>query len=374
MKASTLIPIAAIIALTMCTRSIENDPEHEITFQVASYSSLNTKGNTDYKTNYAAVPFGAYAWYKGVNASDNTDFMTNQQVTYVATDNVWKPAGTTYYWPKTGTLDFFCYSPYTADGSAAPAPTVTETSLAYPSWNVNSNLGVDVMYSDKALNLQNNTTTYYYNGVPVLFHHALARLGFACRLAYDEITAPTGDKTKWEVIVNSITLKDVKTTGTLALGINADGEHWDKPASNVWTNDGTKTDIALDVTALTTFTDVTPQTIGTPFFVIPQALNEGQKVVINLTIKTYRDTGAGYALVLTETGVDINGTLSSGALASWGINQNITYTFILAPSSPVGTGVDLDGDGIEDQEPIVIHFDPAVDDWEDITVSAGINL
>ena len=369
-----LLFLAAALTLAACAKSELSDEfnNNEITFQVARYSSLTTKAE-DYKTDYQNVPFGAYSWYKGISASDNTGFMDNQKVSYQAANNLWAPEGITYYWPKTGTLDFICYSPYTADGTAAPAPTITESAISYPAWNVNTNRTVDVMYSDKAVGLSNNTTTYNYNGVPVLFHHALSRLVFACRLAYNDVTAATGDKTKWEVTISNITLKDVKTTGTLALDLNADGTTWKKPDSNVWTNNDAKADISLDVSNLTTFSSTTPQKVDS-LLVLPQALNEGQKVELTLTIKTFRDTGTGYAQVLQETDIPVNGTLASGALTKWGINQNIIYTFILAPSRPSGKGVDLDGDGIEDQDPTIIYFDPAVQDWENVTVNAGINL
>jgi hypothetical protein len=56
------------------------------------------------------------------------------------------------------------------------------------------------------------------------------------------------------------------------------------------------------------------------------------------------------------------------------MNQNITYSFNIAPSLGTETGGDLDGDGIPDVEPTIVYFDPAVSDWENITVNAGINI
>jgi hypothetical protein len=97
---------------------------------------------------------------------------------------------------------------------------------------------------------------------------------------------------------------------------------------------------------------------------------------MNLTIKTYRDIndGNGEKLVLTETAVPVSTNISGGTLTKWGMNKNIIYTFILAPSKATGTGVDNDGDGIEDLDPTIVYFDPAVSGWEDITVDATINI
>ncbi len=366
---------AALMVAAACSTTDDFTSRQEITFQVARHSQVTKVDTTDYKTNYSNVPFGAYAWYKGVNASDNTTFMVNQAVAYDSTHDRWAPSGTTYYWPKSGTIDFICYSPYTADGISAPAPIISEDGIKYPAWDVNANPDVDVMYADKVTGLSGNSTTYYYNGVPVLFHHALAKVSFQIKAAYLEKTADTGDKTRWEITVNSITVSDILTTGSLELSLNPDGS-WAKPANGVWTADpSATTDLNLDVSNLTALTTGT-QNLDSNIYVLPQMLDGGQGVTMNVTIKTYRDQndGNGEKLVLTETGVDIPALLSGGSLNSWGINQNVTYVFNITPSLGSGTGVDLDGDGIEDMEPTVVYFDPAVEDWQNITVNAGINI
>ena len=364
MKKYLFIAIAALVAAAACTKTETSEPKREITFQVARHS-VASKANSDYKDEYAAMPFGAYAWFKGVSAADNADFMINQEVSYNSTANVWAPTGTTYYWPKSGALDFICYSPYTADGSNAPMPVITEAGISYPAWDVNAFPGVDVMYADKVTGLTANSNTYYYNGVPTLCHHALAKVSFQISASYLEKTAPTGDKTRWEITVNSVTVTGIRTTGTLDLTLNPDGT-WAKPAANTWTNDGTSTtDLSLNVSGLSELSD-TPQNLDSNILVLPQALNEGQGVTLNVNIKTYRDRndGTGEHLVLTETGIDVPALLAGGSLASWGINQNISYNFTLSPSA---TGPSVD-------EPVAIYFDPAVADWENVTVNAAVNL
>ena len=378
MKRLVFFAAATLIALAGCSKQ-EEGLGPEISFQVARYSQ--TKANpADYKDDYLSVPFGAYAWYKGVNAADNADFMNNQKVSYTSAQNVWKPEGTTYYWPKTGSIDFICYAPYTSDGISAPAPAISENNIAYPDWDVAANPAVDVMYADKAPGLSNNVTTYYYNGVPTLFHHALAKVSFRIRAAYLDKTDPdTGTKTRWEVTVNSIGVGNVFTKGSLDLSLNADGKTWDKPAENVWAhtnNPADKTDINLDVTGIGGLLTTGISELNSGMLVLPQNLDEGQVLNMNLTIKTYRDIndGNGEKLVLTETAVPVSTNISGGTLTKWGMNKNIIYTFILAPSKATGTGSDLDGDGIEDLDPTVIYFDPAVSGWEDVIVDATINI
>ena len=391
MKKTVFIAALAIAALASCSKTVEEGFQSEVVFQVARYKDVTKaitppSDTTDYKDNYKDIPFGAFAWYKGVSATDNADFMTNQKISF--SDPVWRPEGTTYYWPKSGSIDFICYSPYTADGTNAPLPVITETSIAYPKWNVADHQDVDVMYADKVTGLTNNTNTYYYNGVPTLFRHALAKINFQIKAAYTEVTdTVTGTKTKWDIQVESIKVNNLLSSGSFTLNLN--GSSWEQPAdangNKVWTADGTTTDYELDLTNLENpIQKDTTYNLDSDVFVMPQSLVGGsQEVVIKVTITTYRDVndGNGYQQVLQENGVEIQGNLSAGSMDAWEMNQNVTYSFNFAPSlgsttDTDGDGVpdDTDGDGIPDVVPTIVYFDPAVDEWENITVSAGINL
>ena len=385
MKKTVLFAALAIAALASCSKTVENGVQSEVVFQVTRYMGI-TKANTDYKSDYQAVPFGAYAWYKGVNAGDNADFMKNQKISF--SNPVWRPEGTTYYWPKSGSIDFICYSPYTADGSNAPLPTITEDSISYPSWDVAAHQDVDVMYSDKAIGISNNVHTYYYDGVPTLFHHALAKINFQVKAAYTEVEdTVTHTKTKWAIEVDSIKVNNILSSGKFTLNLN--GTSWDKPTdangNNVWTPDGSITNLDLNLSSVAdTLVAGVVYDLDSDVFVMPQALTGGnQEVVIKVTITTYRDIndGNGYVQVLKENGVEITGNLSAGSMDAWEMNQNVTYSFNIAPSlssttDSDGDGVpdDNDGDGIPDAVPTIVYFDPAVDEWENITVSAGINI
>lgn len=350
--------LAAAIALAACSRVQLNHPDNqEIRFQVAGYraSEAATKATTE----YGLVPFGAYAWFKGENPGDNAAFMTNEKVGYNTADNVWITESTTYYWPKGGALDFICYSPYSTSG----VPTVEEEAITYDSWDVSLNPDVDLMYADKASDLTGNIATYYYSGVPVLFRHALAKVAFTMRLAYSEKTPSTGDKTKWEVEVDSIALKNVRTRGSLELVLE-NGE-WALPGNRVWACDTTKADIGFDCSALEVFKDTQPQTISESMFVLPQPLDLGQKIVMTLTVKTWRDTGNGYPdePFIQETSIELDASLSTANIIAWGMNQSLTYNIILAPSQSL--------DGIK---PVEITFDPANADWETIELNTEITI
>ncbi len=346
--------LTAVILIAACSRVQIDRPDSEICFQVAEGGVTLTKAE-DYKADYGSVPFGAYSWFRDQNTQESTSFMTNQKVSYYPQNNVWAPE-TIYYWPRGGSLDFICYSPYEADG-----PQVSEESITFTDITVGT---VDILYADKQTGLTCNTNTYYYNGVPVLFRHALAKVGFTLRLAYSEAYPETGDKTKWEVILNSATLKDIHTTGNLSLVLDESGA-WKLPDSNTWTSNGTTTDYVLDCGAIEPFTSTNAQEIGNSIFVLPQTLDQGQKLVLCFTIKTWRDTGNGYPEepVITETHVAIDAGLATGALQCWGINQSIRYNLIMAPSMS-GTG----------QSPLDIHFDPSTAGWDNVTLSTVLHF
>ena len=364
MKNLRSILLIALAAITMaaCSRVQSNHPENsEILFQVAGYRTRDaaTKAPEDYKDQYGSVPFGAYSWFKGENPVDNTSFMTNQKVSYNATDNIWFTEGHTYYWPKGGSLDFICYSPYSTEGN----PSVEENTITYTSWDVAANPGVDLQYSDKAIGQKENVNTYYYSGVPVLFRHALAKIGFTMRLAYSEMTPETGDKTKWEVSVNSLGLKNIYTKGSLELTF-CDGQ-WTLPANRVWTTEGSATDYNYDCSTLEVFKSTEPQTLWEDMFILPQSLDQGQKLSMNLSIKTWRDTGDGYPEepFIKEMSIEMDASLSTESVIAWGMNHYIKYNLILAPS--------LSADGIN---PTEITFDPAEADWETLELNTIIKL
>ena len=350
-----------VAGLTACTNNYRVDePQSEIVFQVANHSAATRV--EDYKTEYKSVPFGTYSWFKGVDSADDKAFMENQSVSYDEPNNRWVPTGTTYYWPKSGSLDFISYSPYTADGTNAPKPVVTEDGISYPEWDVAANPDVDVMYADKVTGQTGNTQTYFYTGVPTLFRHALAKVAFNIQAAYLTKTAPTGDVTRWEVTINSITLGNILSSGTLDLTLGSDGK-WTKPEENVWEPGTNRVDLGLEVEDAQLTTE--PQVAGEPFLVLPQILDGTQTVTLNVTINTYRDDndGTGEHLVLTETGVDITASLGNSGIEAWGINQSITYELNFAPSLSE-----------DNTAPVEIHFDPAVDDWEVITITQPINI
>ena len=360
-----VVVAASVAALASCSKvdfAQEARTYRAITFEVARYTVRSSSDTTDYASAYAAVPFGSYAWFKGETPANDTVFMSAQKVAYDG--ERWATAGITYYWPRSGSLDFISYSPYIDTLTSVPA--VTENSISWTGWSVADHPTTDLMYATKAVGQTDNTHSYYYSGVPTLFHHALAKVGVNLRLAYVEKTAPTGDKTRWDVTVHGIRLRNIRTAGSLTLNLNADGRNWNRPDSNTWAPVGSPVDIVLDCSSLPLLDSTDTHAVDTTRLVLPQMLSGGQLADLEITVRTWRDTGSGYQLFLTEDHVHATVPLTTTALPSWGINQYINYNFVLAPSLAFDNGTEL--------EPVTVTFDPAVGDWEQVNMNATIKL
>lgn len=354
MKRIIIISITALVALCACSKNEVNEaPSQEITFAVASYAGQTKANPADYAEEYGNIPFGTYAWFYQ-NGQKAQEFMVDETVSLDRKTQVvaWKPS-ITYYWPKSGTIDFISYSPK----AISKYVTVTPESVKFgDAYTVEHLTDVDVMYADKAVGCSMNVDTYYYNGVPTLFRHALAKLNVKISTAYDAKVVKEGeDETKWAITVTDITLKDYFNTGSAALAL-ANDNSWTLPEGSVWKNDGKKTsqkfDLPTDATISTTAKDFISD-----YFVLPQNLNAGQTLEITVDIVTTLPNG----LQIVEKNVKLSAVLGDAAVKAWQMNKQISYNIVFTPAA--GKPGDPDGQ-------IAITFDPAVEDWENAASSA----
>ena len=392
MKKYIILAAAAVMALAACTKTeIAPESQREISFQVAS--RLQTKATGVLYNNGA---FGTYAWF---NATD--EFMVNEQVDKLG--SVWKTVDNTFYWPKTGSIDFISYSPFAGtSNTAGTVPVVTSSKITYTGLTAGTQ---DIMYADKVTvacatgadtdDIYDNglagSTDSGYNGVPTLFRHALAKLSFKIKanfVEYDDAT--NGSHTEWEVTVNSIKISGFKTTGNCELEWESGA--WKKPVThvanpnydatdpnsveffdcNVWTNlSGTSVAQELLPSGAIVLT-TTPQDLNPASgFVMPQILvNDApsapaQKLTMDIHIKTTLSNGK----TINEDLVKVVDIKDISSLHAWEMNQNIVYTISIKP-----TAKDTTNGQDNTPEDVVITFDPAVADWTNVDASATIQL
>ena len=335
------------VALTGCMKNEVYVPKCEtpISFEVANYvAQTRANGAFDYET------FGVNAWSRDAAADASVQMMTNETVSLIG--DKWTTR-TPYYWPINGTVDFIAYYPTDVVPTIAYKYDGTDT-YTYTNYTVGD---VDLMYADKAIRFSANTAaadngtnfgigSYGFEGVPTLFHHALAKVNFKVQNAL-----PTDGVYSYDIKVNSITLK-VYNQGSVTLKNNgatpATRGIWSVDGTdNVWTPTDADTYATLTWTANNvTLSNDTPVVYATRTqYVLPQTLVAGkQKITVNYTVTQYQTINSVKTKISEKT-YDPTLDLRSDALASWQMNKDITYTIAL---SSIGTQ---------------ILFAPAVEEW-----------
>ena len=387
MKKYIILTLAAMAALTACSKvEIAPEAQREINFEVAN--SIQTKATGSVYDNGA---FGTYAWF------NNTDeFMVNEQVDKVG--SVWKTVDHTFYWPKSGSISFISYSPFTGTSdTAGTVPAITKNTITYTGVTVGT---TDLMYADRATCSSNvnevtdsDTADSGYKGVPTVFRHALAKISFKMKANFvTYVDATTNTRTSWDVTVTSAKISGFKTTGDCALTLNADNKSWDKPVTNIGT---TEDPINVNVWTNTSGTtgeqelvDATTYPEGVKFYydatndeehndaldlaaaagyVLPQVLSaDAQKLELKIHIKTHLSNGKTIDEDFTKV-VDIRAISS---LKAWQMNENIVYTIKIKPTAKAEGAEGHD----DDPNDVIITFDPAVSDWTTVDASATIQL
>ena len=326
--------------LTGCMKNEVHVPKCEtpISFEVANYVA-QTRAEGTFAT---TETFGVNAWSHDAAAASGAEvqMMTNQEVAY--TGGKWT-TGTPYYWPLNGTVDFIAYYPYSTTVEDKHRPIITydyngADTLKYKDYTVGN---VDLMYADKAVRFSANVNTYGFDGVPTLFHHALAKVNFQVKNAYPAETA-TGANTTYEIVVDKITLNTHHTGSVTLTNAGTDDASrgtW-SVANNVWTPTSALT--ALEWTSDVNLADGSEVAYATRTqYVLPQTLADDVTVKVVYTV-TQKQNGTTISVKqYTPEAIKLN----TMGLTKWEMNKNITYTIsIIAKSNQ-------------------IFFDPYVEEW-----------
>lgn len=186
---------AAILAVTTCAfigctknevRSISDNP------QAVRFLPLNGKHSTkvmvDGITYPKDLPFGTLAYYLpsgnwDANMADATLYIPISKVVNKAnatSGSAWEVEGKTYYWPKSGSLTFFAYSPFayqeTSGGNLAIASLSGNDGIQIVDYDVDAHQDTDFMVADIAKDKKANESNGGYTGVPIVFRHKLSQI------------------------------------------------------------------------------------------------------------------------------------------------------------------------------------------------------
>ena len=354
MKKIFLLAAVALVAFTACTKIEDTDatPARKITFQAASYLQ-QTKAEVSIMSEFTSFKCKAFLHAAGYTdetqnmftaegetisayTSGNAVTTTSSEVSY------WAPSHD-YYWPKDPTSYINFVGWYDKKGTAPTSS--SETLLKWENYSV---LTTDnLLFADEAWHYKANPTTGYHldgsvsEGVPMLFHHALAQLCIQAK-----VTKATDGKTPahtWDVTLLDITLDGVYNQGTLSLNNSDLGSTGTKAWEGGWTSTGTAH--TVEMADVTTPLKTTAVDVLTMQNVLPQAVTNDVKLNFKYNI-SYKYNGSEYAHEKITASVQLNSI--TDAITSWDMNKKITYTITINP------------------ETTIIRIDPAMVDWEEV--------
>ncbi len=406
MKKYLILAAAAIVAMAACSK-VETDyssmPDVKVGYQVASYAAQTKADPTEHSflTELSELgvtsgqSFKSVAYINADNGNGGTTLQTfyatsPETISWDATNTQWAPSHD-YYWPKSPNSDLDFFSWYDFDGSAANPTLSYDGTDATMTWaNRTVALKSNILFADVAFHQtknKKNNPAYGFDsvseGVPTLFHHALAQVRFRAKIKDNcdkkEDSKNSGKYTFWEVKLSGVKIADNKVhkNGTLTLtvadpdaGQNLTPVAWDSaawgsassPAYAATATEWFTTDYATGTKALDTdlhnltvtgqmpndFIAVRPQTVGddmTLGFKMTITTKYGTALASATTLNTEVIDVTSYAGTAPYTAAGIQLNAMTGAPATWAMNHKITYDIIIDPSTST------------------ILYDPAVENW-----------
>ncbi len=344
----------AIVAMAACTKTespMGDRTESPIVFK--PLAAKQTKSTPITKYDKGTGDFRVYAWYQANATSttfdptkDFTLYMNGVKCSYQDgnVDNgngtgAWFPENT-YYWPKNGKLTFSAYYPAVTAGVTVDASTglkITDYEIA------DATNQVDLMFSNRVYDKTSSTQTdvnHDYDGVDIVFKHALSAVSFEVKTAADYGT----DAIK----LYSIEIQKANSKGTFNEGL--DNGRIGIPAGHpaAWT-------LTTDVKDYIVYSETAGQSVsstkaaaGKTCITMPQEFSDDIVVVIKYGIKIGDSTEY---LEQTQT-FNLKGTKISGTttdIKAWEMGKWYKYTLTFT----------LDK----------VYFAPSVENWDEVSVA-----
>ena len=375
------IAALALVASAACTKTNPEETKSEkISFQVANYMPQTKANPVSVLNDFTAFQCRAFLHAKGVEitGADNTvsttafqNFFPEAGETISVNDahTEWAPSSHPYYWPKDANSYVNFIGWYGTNGTDAVNPTI---SYAYEGgkwtakmdWTFSTTLGQassNLLYADMAWHYNANEKPAQYHvsenvaeGVPMLFHHALAQINVkAYAEAAEGMTALTAGSSTvtdgvatWTILFDNAKITPIYANGKLEL-TNADPG---AKATQAWTGEWVGTGTAAGDVEVTDYTvnKVTKATAGNviaPSCVLPQTLTD-VALSFDLDITTTYSNATHHEIIPVSIKFSDMGT------AAWEQNHKYTYYIKVVPSQKK------------------VLFDPALDaDW--IPVEGG---
>ncbi len=355
-----IVTLVAAAALAGCTKSEVTAPASKaVSFQVGSYapqtkaddpepaSIITVDGITSFKSR-------GYLHAEGVETPQPFFGENGETITYNGTD-AWLPSHD-YYWPKSANS----YVNFISWVGGEPDINYSATDGATFKWDyrgegktvsVTDNLlWADMVWRFNSNQVKPDANGYWFDnvteGVPTLFHHALAQIRVRARTTKESETGIT-----WKVYLRYLQVLGVKNQGIFSMSNTDLGSTGTQP----WTIVSAWPEEELDGEA----TDILAQRLDNPLTltteakdvidwsnVIPQSV-EGKNLVLYFTVETNYDNGTR---VVSENVLLEDVSLEDATVTSWDMNTRITYTLVINPDTGVITIIPVEEDWVENSE------------------------
>lgn len=392
---------AAILAVTTCAfigctknevRSISDNP------QAVRFLPLNGKHSTkvmvDDTTYPKDLPFGTLAYYLpsgnwNANMADATLYIPISKVVNksgATSGNAWEVEGKEYYWPKSGSLTFFAYSPFSYQepngGKLAIESLSGNDGIQIVDYDVDAHQDTDFMVADIAKDKTANVAkpgSSLYTGVPIVFRHKLSQIvginfqtvitnteGNLVEHDYSYGRSTNGPLQAGDIVfkLKNVEVRNLYTKGTYGYTTtDADpvAEHW-SPLSNknpyTWFDKAPEAFAGNKTFNLTYKTQddtrneyllVLPQPLITPGTTTPKTTDP--LIHIEYQVLTYSDDTNHSTEDVSE---DVYLYKIHNSASAIDMNKKITYNFKI---------------NLEDRK---IYWAPSVENWEDKTLDFEI--
>ena len=354
---------AAVVALAACSKNEvlpSSSINNEISFNVAPRTKALAADQSDFGVDNHFISYAYFLtndekWPTNAGSVYIDRAEVSSKVEATATGGrVWKAANP-YYWPKSekSSLTFFAWSKNTNECvlTGATVSCDPQKGIAFADYDVTANKNVDLLVADVAANKTGNENLYTYSGVPTLFRHKLSYVIFKVKakeayagkkFALNSIKfVGLGSKASYDQKANDGTAGAYNTVGEWAAPTaTADQVYFNATTPVVFTN----TDFVLE-------TEATAKTSVDQKYYLPQTLSAvaapGAGVAGSIEVVYTIETTEGTA-VSTET---VTRYISAKSMFTDDLKINKMYTCTLTFS--------LDE----------ITWDPAVQDWENVTAA-----
>ena len=347
MKNLYYIAIAALLAASAGCSKVEvaDAPDKAVTFTVASYSP-QTRADNYVSLVGETTTFMSKAYLHAEGVTDRVqDYFGTTGETISANDatnpSAWLPSHD-YFWPKSKKSYINFVSWYDKTGTPT---TISETALAWTNRTVAAD--DNIMWADEAwrFNANNNPATYNVDnvgeGVPTLFHHALAQVRFQGKVTKTSAT-DAGKTVNWTVTVNELSLTNVANKGTFSLTNSDPGENKTKEWTvTEWTSLGGAVEVKPTIASTLTLGTTAKDIFGWQS-VIPQN-TAAVKMTVKFTVATQYPSKT-VEEVVTKT---VNLSDFTVNIPAWERNKRYTYTLIIEPDTGIIRIIPVETDWLE---------------------------